>query len=188
MLALFSLLGPLFSLLAASCAFVGRFWFMLVVFFAFWVAPGPILERPGTILEVRNLIFRGFVARAGLQCENIAHVQKPPFVYVFAWFLHIASSVLKPKNDTKSFPKPFEQSSLQKLRKKRVLGWILEGSGALLAVSGPAFVHSWPAPGLSGVLLGRLLGTSGALLAASWPRWGASGPHFGSQERPKPRF
>ena len=100
----------------------------------------------------------------------------------------ITSSVLKPKNDTKSFPKPFEQSSLQKLRTKRVLGWILEGSGALLGVPGPAFVHSWPAPGLSGVLLGRLLGTSGELLAVFWPRWGASEPHFGSQVRPKPRF
>ena len=47
----FSLLGAFFSLLAASCAFVGRFLLMLVVFFAFWVAPGSILECPGSILE-----------------------------------------------------------------------------------------------------------------------------------------
>ena len=51
MLAHFSLLGAFFSILAASCAFVGRFLLTLVVFFAFRVAPGQILERPGTILE-----------------------------------------------------------------------------------------------------------------------------------------
>ena len=162
---------------------------MLFVFLTFRAAPGQILERPGTILERPHRRFSMFCrARTQARRKPSACVK----TIVFPRFLHgfYTSQVLcsSQKNDTKSFPKPFEQSSLQKLRKKRVLGWILEGSGVLLGVPGPAFVHSWPAPGLSGVLLGRLSGTSGALLAVSWPRWGASGPHFGSQERPKPRF
>ena len=37
----------------------------------------------GQFLRVQNLIFRCFVARAGLQCENIAHVLKPQFFLGF---------------------------------------------------------------------------------------------------------
>ena len=48
MLAHFSLLGIFFSLLGASCAFLGRFWLALVVFPAFWIVLGWILGRSGT--------------------------------------------------------------------------------------------------------------------------------------------
>ena len=51
MLAHFSLLGAFFSLVAASCAFVGRFLPILIVFFAFWVALNSILGGPGQVLE-----------------------------------------------------------------------------------------------------------------------------------------
>ena len=51
MLVYFWLLGAFFSLLAGFWELVGCLLLVLVVFFACWVAPGPILERPGSILE-----------------------------------------------------------------------------------------------------------------------------------------
>ena len=59
-LAHFSLLHTFFELLAASWAFDGRFLLILVVFFARWVAPGQILERPATIFESPKPYFSMF--------------------------------------------------------------------------------------------------------------------------------
>ena len=79
----------------------------LAVFFAFWVAPGPILERPGTILEVQNLVFRSFVALAGLQCENIAHVQKPQFFLGFCMVFTHRKFCAQAKKRHKIVPQTF---------------------------------------------------------------------------------
>ena len=131
MLAHFPFLGVFFSFLPASLPLVGLLLLMLVVFWPFWDAPGLILDCPEPILKCQNRIFRGFVARAGLQCENIAHVLKPQFFQTFEWFLHIARFALQPQSDAKAFPEPVEHSFLQRLCSKRILGWILGGFGAL---------------------------------------------------------
>ena len=89
--------------------------------------------------------------------------------------------MLKPQNDAKSFPELVEHSFLQRLCSKRVLGWILEGFGALWGVTWPPFVRYWAAPGLSSVLLGRLLDTPWTLWTGSWLLCGTSEPHFGSR-------
>ena len=57
---------------------------MLVVFWPFGDAPGLILDCPKLILKPRNRIFRGFVARAGLQYEHSAHLPKPQFFLGFS--------------------------------------------------------------------------------------------------------
>ena len=70
------------------------------------------------------------------------------------------------------------------MNEEMVLGWILKGFGALLGVT-------WLVLSALGQLLasfGCLLGTSWALLAVSWLLCGASRLHFGSQDRPRPRF
>ena len=147
------------------------------------------VERPRTMLEGPNPHFSRFCRARNLAMRtNCAFAKTMIFPKFFLWFLHIASFVLQPQNDAKSFPEPVEQSFLRRWCSKRVLAWILGGFGALLSVTWPAFVRSWAAPGLSWVLLGRLLGTSWALLAVSWLLCGASGPDVGSLDRPRPRF
>ena len=61
----------------------GVFLLTIDFFFAFWVAPGRMFGHPGTISRVGNCFFWCFVARAGQQCEKIAHVQKPKFFLRF---------------------------------------------------------------------------------------------------------
>ena len=62
---------------------LGVFLLTFDFFFAFWVAPGRMCGHPKTISRVRNYFFWCFVVRAGLQCEKIAHVQKPQFFLCF---------------------------------------------------------------------------------------------------------
>ena len=170
MLAHFSLLGAFFSFLAASCAFVRRFLLMLVVFFAFWVAPGPILERPGTILEVRNLIFRGFVARAGLQCENIAHVQKPCFFVGFCMVLthrkHCAQATQRRKIVPGACRTDLPAKIVLKTRLGVDSGRVWRSLGRHLAGFCPLLGGSWPLLGASWASIGHFLGALGCLLAA----------------------
>ena len=87
--------------------------------------------------------------------------------------------MLELQNDATSFLKRVEPTFLQRVCCKHVLGWILEGFGALLAVTGVAFVRSWAAPGLFWASLGHFLGTLGCLLAALWSLRAALG-HPGS--------
>ena len=111
--------------------------FLLTVdfFFAFWVAPGRMFGHPGTISRVRNYFFWCFVVRAGLQCEKIAHVQKPQFFLCFCMVFTYCELVFKLQNNAKSFPGPVQQSFLQRLCSHSVLKWILEGFGALWGVT-----------------------------------------------------
>ena len=113
------------------------------------------------------------------------------FSQVFLRFLHIASLSHEPKNYIKSLLEPADQSFPQNSC-SNLVSWLAgidsrrvgASFGRLLSVSWPAFGRPWPALGPSWALLGRLLGTSWALLAGLETSWA----HFGSQERPKPRF
>ena len=177
---LFFTLGCLLGVCCVFFAHVGRFF--------------GVLGRSGSDFEASRNSFGGSetsffnVLSPAKACnlKNLLMCKNHCFSQVFVWFLHIASFVLQPQNDAKSFPEPVEQSFLRRWCSKRVLAWILGGFGALLSVTWPAFVRSWAAPGLSWVLLKRLWGTSWALLAVSWLFQGASGLHFDSQERPRP--
>ena len=63
-----------------------------------------------------------------------------------------------------------------------------EGSGCLPGLSWARLGRTWAALGQLLDALGRLLGTSWTLLAVSWLLCGASGPHFGSQDCPRPQL
>ena len=169
---------------------LGRLW---GVFCSCWSFLG-VLGRSGSDFEASRNSFGGsetsfFNALSPAKACNLKNLlmgKNHSCSQVFVWFLHIASFVLQPQNDAKSFPEPVEQSFLRRWCSKRILAWILRGFGALLSVTWPAFVRSWAAPGLSWVLLRRLWGTSWALLAVSWLFREASVLHFDSQERPRP--
>ena len=185
MLALFSHFFALGRLLRGSGAFfahVGRF-------FRVSGRSGSNFGPPGHNFGGSETSFFDVWAHAQVcNARQLLMRKNHDFSEVFAWFLHIASFALRLQNDAKSVLEPVEQSFLQRLCCKHVLGRILGGFGALWGVTWPAFVRSWAAPGLSWVLLGRLLNTSWALLAVSWLLWGDSAPHFGAQDRPRLRF
>ena len=131
------------------------------------------------------------------------------FSKVFLRFLHIASLSHEPKNYIKSLLEPADQSFSQNSC-SNLVSWLAgidsrrvgASFGRLLSVSWPAFGRPWPALGPFRAPLGRFLGALGALLGAlgcpfsapgaslgrSWSVWWPSWAHFGSQERPRPRF
>ena len=73
-------------------------------FFAFWVAPGRMFGHPGTISRVRNYFFWCCVVRAGLQCEKIAHVQKPQFFLCFCMVFTYCELCLQATKQRKIIP------------------------------------------------------------------------------------
>ena len=165
MLAHFSLLGAFFSLLAASCAFVGRFWLTLIVFFAFRVAPGPILERPGTILEglkphfsmicrARRLALRKWCACA----KTIVFLR---FLYGFYTSQVLCSSHKTTLNRSRSLS---NRASCEDCAENTSWGGFWEG----LTLSWTSLGRLWFALGLLLASLGCFLGVSWALLGRSW--------------------
>ena len=179
MLAHFSLLGVFFSLLDATCTFVGRFLLMFVFFFAFWVAPGRIFRRPGTIWKVRNYLFWCFVVRACQQCGKIAHVQKPQFFLCFCMVFTYCELCLQVTQQRKIIP----GACSTELPAKIVLQFRLEmDSGRVWCSLGRHLTGfcsllggSWPLLGASWASLGHFLDALGCLLAALWSFMAAFG-------------
>ena len=122
---------------------------LLVVFFAFWRAPGSILEASGSFRRgfwsLRALIFRGFALRARLYSPTAQNVTKPQFYWIGTQFASIAHNA---RNCKKSLREPFERACLGQSRPKRVLG-----------LAGLVFGRVWEPPGL-------VLGASGTLLGS----------------------
>ena len=141
-------MGAFFSLLAGFWELVGRLLLFLGRFFCVLGRSGSDFGASGLNFGRSNTPFFDAFSRA-LACNaKESRMRKNcRFSYVFVWFSHIASCGLKPQNDAKSFLASVEQSSLQKLCYRRVLGRILGGVGPLLGVTWPAFVCSWAAPG-----------------------------------------
>ena len=140
--------------------------FLLTVdfFFAFWVAPGRMFGHPGTISRVRNYFFWCFVVRAGLQCEKIAHVQKPQFFLCFCMVFTYCELSLQATKQRKIIP----GACSTELPAKIVLPFRLEmDSGRGLALSGASLDRLLFA-------LGRLLASLGPFLGVSWALLGRS--------------
>ena len=127
----FFALGRLFLALGRLVCVCKTFFTHVRLFFRVLGRSGSDFRASGENVEGPKLFFRCFVVNAGPRCEKIAHVRKPQFFLCFCMILHIASFVFKPQNNAKSFPEPVQQSFLQRLCSNRVLGWILEGLGAL---------------------------------------------------------
>ena len=169
MLAHFSLLGAFFSLLAASCEFVGRFLRTLVVFFAFRVAPGWILVRPGAILEGRKPHFSMFCRARRLamrkHCACVKTTVFPRFLYGF-YTLHALCSSHKATR-----------------KRSRSLSNIASCKDCAQNASWDGFweglAHSEASLGRLLFALGRLLASLGCFLGVSWTLLGRSGPCLG---------
>ena len=172
MLAHFSLLGAFFSLLAASCAFVGRFLRRLVIFFAFWVAPGRILVRPGAIFEGPKPHFSMFCRARRLAMRKHCACAKttvfPRFLYGFYTSQALCSSHKTTQNRSQSlsnrasYKDCAKKASWDGFEKGLVLSWA--SLGQLLSALGRLLAS-----------FGRLLGVSWALLGRSWLSRGCSG-------------
>ena len=167
----FSLLGAFFSLLAASCAFVGHFSRMLVVFFAFWVAPARILERPGTILEGPKPHFSMFCRARRLAMRNHCAYAKttvfPRFLYGFYSLQALCSSHKTTQNRSRSLS---NIASCKNCAQNASWGGFWEG----LALSGASLGRLLFALGRLLASVGRFLGVSWALLGRSWLSLGCS--------------
>ena len=172
MLAHFSLLGVFFSLLDATCTFVGRFLLMFVFFFAFWVAPGRIFRRPGTIWRVRNYFFWCFVVRACLQCEKMAHVQKPQFFLCFCMVFTYCELCLQATKQRKIIPGACSTELPAKIvlpfRLEMDSGGVWRSLGRHLTGFCSLLGGFWPLLGTSWASLGHFLDALGCLLAALW--------------------
>ena len=83
---------------------LGVFLLTFDFFFAFWVAPGRMFGHPGTISRVRNYFFWCFVVRVCLQCEQMAHVQKPQFFLCFCMVFTYCELCLQATKQRKIIP------------------------------------------------------------------------------------
>ena len=169
MLARFLLLGNFSSLLAASCAFVGRFLRLLVVFFAFGVAPGRISERPSTILEGPKPHFSMFCRARRLAMRKHCACGKttvfPRFLYGFYTLHALCSSHKATRKRSRSLS---NIASCKDCAQNASWGGFWEG----LALS-------WASLGRLLFALGRLLASLGCFLGVSWTLLGRSGPCLG---------
>ena len=162
-----SLLGAFFSLWAVSCTFVERFLLMLIVFLAFWVAPGPILERPGSILEGPiphfSMLFR---ARWLAMLKNFGCAKTTVFPRLFHGF-YTSQALCSGRNTKQNHSRSLSNEasckecakniSWRQFWKGLVLSWaslgqFLPALGRLLASLG----HSWLSRGCSGELQRRI--------------------------------
>ena len=145
---------------------------MFVFFFAFWVAPGRIFGRPGTIWRVRDCFFRCFVVRASPQCEKIVHVQKLQFFLCFCMVFTYCELCLQATKQRKIIP----GACSTELPAKIVLQFRLEmDSGGVWCSLGRHLTGFcsllggfWPLLGTSWASLGHFLDALGCLLAALW--------------------
>ena len=157
-------MGVFFSLLDVSCAFVGRFLLRFVFFFAFWVAPGRILERPGTILEGPKPHFSMFCRARRLAMRNHCACAKTT---VFPRFLHgfYTSQVLcsSQKTTQNRSPNLSNKAPYKNCVKSASWGGFWKG----LALS-------WASLGQLLSTLGRLLAYLGCFLGVSWALLGSS--------------
>ena len=148
--------------------------FLLTVdfFFAFWVAPGRMFGHPGTISRVRNYFFWCFVVRAGLQCEKIAHVQKPHFFPVFLYGFYIlralSSSHKTTQNHSRVCPTELPAKIVLQFRLGVVSGRVWCSLGRHLTGFCSLLGGFWPLLGTSWASLGHFLDALGCLLAALW--------------------
>ena len=151
---------------------LGVFLLTFDFFFAFWVAPGRMFGHPGTISRVRNYFFWCFVVRAGLQCEKIAHVQKPQFFLCFCMVFTYCELCLQATKQRKIIP----GACSTELPAKIVLQFRLEmDSGGVWCSLGRHLTGFcsllggfWPLLGTSWASLGHFLDALGCLLAALW--------------------
>ena len=145
---------------------------MLVVFFAFSVAPGRILERPGTILEGLKPHFSMFVARTGSQCERISHMQKPQFFLgVCVVFTHrkLCAQAAKrrkivPRACRTQLPAKIVLQARLGVDSGSVWGSLRRHLDSFCSLLG----GSWPLWGAFWASLGHFLDALGYLLAALW--------------------
>ena len=126
--------------------------------------------HPGTISRVRNYFFWCFVVRAGLQCEKIAHVQKPQFFLCFCMVFTYCELCLQATKQRKIIP----GACSTELPAKIVLPFRLEmDSGGVWCSLGRHLTGFcsllggfWPLLGTSWASLGHFLDALGCLLAA----------------------
>ena len=121
--------------------------------------------HPGTISRVRNYFFWCFVVRASLQCEKIAHVQKPQLFLGFGMaFTHHATK------RRKIVPGAYQTELLAKIVLKTRLGVdsgrVWRSLGRHLADFCLLLGGSWPLLGASWASLGHFLDALGCRLAA----------------------
>ena len=196
MLALFSLLGTFFSLLATSCAclaLLGRFFGVLerAGLDCRWVREGP-----GRVLEVLRPYLSRFFPAQELAIRNSSGCAKATiFLMFFLGFYYIARVADRHKNDEKSLREAFAWTFSQRTCQNLVLdipgldlGGVWVPSGPPLAVTWALMSGSWASLGASWVALGRLLGALGRLLAALWPSWTPLGSIWGGFGRVRARF
>ena len=154
---------PLARLLAVFCScwsFFSRFGSLRV---GSWCAQGQFLR-------VQNLIFRCFVARAGLQCASIVDEQNPQFFLGFCMVFTYRKRCAQGAIYSKIIP----GGCRTKLPAKNVLktflgvdsGKVWCSLGRHLASFCALLGDSWPLLGASGASLGHFLGALGRLLAA----------------------
>ena len=153
---------------------------LLAGFGASWSAPGSILEGSRRVRagfwSIRAPIFRGFCARARLQCPHAPTVTKPQFYWIgtqFYWVArHFASNAHHARNREKSLQQPFERGCLRQSRSKYVLelaglvfGEVWEPSGPVLGASWALLGSFWTLLGVSWAPFRRLLGSLGRIWA-----------------------
>ena len=152
---------------------------MLVVFFAFWVAPGQIFELPGTILEGLNSHFSMFCRARILAMQKVSRYAKtivfPQFLYAFYTSQALCSSHKTTQNRSQSLSNRASDKDCAKntswdgFLKGLALSWASLGRllsslgrlqasfGCLLGVSWALLGRSWLSLGWSGELQGRIL-------------------------------
>ena len=131
----FFALGRLFLALGRLVRVCTAFFTHVRLFFRVLGRSGSDFRASGGNLEGPKLFFRCFVVRAGPRCKKFAHVRKPQFFLCFCMVFTYCELCLQATKQRKSFPEPVQQSFLQRLCSNRVLGWILEGFGALWGVT-----------------------------------------------------
>ena len=164
MLAHFSLLGVFFALLAVSCAFVGRFLLMLIVFFPFGVAPGLILERPGSIVDGPkphfSMVCRPCRLAVRTNCACAKTIVFARFLYGFYTSQALCSSDETAQNRSRSLS---TRDSCKDFAKNASWDGFWEG-----------LAPSWVPLGQLLFALGRLLASLGHFLGVSWALLGRS--------------
>ena len=168
-----------------SCLLVGRLLLMLVIFLTFWDAPGLILECPGTILKGTKPHFSRFCrARRLAILTNCAFVKTTVFHRCFYGFYTSQALCSRHGTTQNRSWSLLNKASCKDYAKNASQGGFFEG----LALSRASLGRLLFALGRLLASLGCFLGVSWALLAVSWLLCGASGPHVGSQNRPRPPF
>ena len=128
--------------------------------------------HPGTISRVRNYFFWCFVVRAGLQCEKIAHVQKPQFFLCFCMVFTYCELCLQATKQRKIIPGACSTELPAKIvlpfRLEMDSGGVWRSLGRHLTGFCSLLGGFWPLLGTSWASLGHFLDALGCLLAALW--------------------